>query len=136
MILTCNEDSHGGLARYGLNVTLLEFGTALMLLALGSGVGNGAMSRGTVWLRAIGRSSYEIYLVHMLVVLGLMELFKSLKPAVSMIAFWYLAMLLLSIALGLLISRYYSDPLNRRLRDNSSARRNRMDALAPPAKSD
>jgi peptidoglycan/LPS O-acetylase OafA/YrhL len=45
-----------------------------MLLAFGGGVGNRTLAVGTGWLRAIGRSSYEIYLVHMLVVLGLMDL--------------------------------------------------------------
>jgi peptidoglycan/LPS O-acetylase OafA/YrhL len=93
VIATCSEDSHTGLARYGLNVTLLEAGVALMLLALGRGVGNTALSRGTGWLRVIGRSSYEIYLVHMFVVLGLMNVFKRLKPSLGMIPLWYLAML-------------------------------------------
>jgi peptidoglycan/LPS O-acetylase OafA/YrhL len=116
VIVMCNEDSHTGLARFGLNVTALEIGVALMLLALGSGVGNATLSIGTRWVRVVGRSSYEIYLVHMLVVLGLIGLFKRLKPAMSMIPLWYLAMLSLSVLLGLAISRYFSDPLNRRLR--------------------
>jgi len=100
VIVTCNEDSHTGLARFGLNVTLLEAGVALMLVALGGGVGNEAMARGTGWVRVIGRSSYEIYLVHMIVVLALMDLFKRLMPARSMIPLWYLAMLLLSLVTG------------------------------------
>jgi len=102
-----------------------------MLLALGSGVGNEALSRGTGWVRAIGRSSYEIYLVHMLIVLGLMDLFKRLKPATSMVPLWYLAMLLLSVLLGLGLSRYYAQPMNHRLRGDASARREPTNALAP-----
>lgn len=116
VLVTCNEDSHVGLARYGLNVTLLEAAVALMLLALGSGVGNQALSRGTGWIRRIGRSSYEIYLVHMIVILTLMEVFKRLKPATWTIPLWYLAMLLLSLLAGRGIARYYSEPLNQRLR--------------------
>ncbi len=116
VILTCNEDSHTGLARFGLNVTLLEAGVALMLVALGAGVGNSSLSAGTGWLRAVGRSSYEIYLFHMLVVLGLIGLFKQWKPSLSMIPLWYLAMLLLSISIGVALFRYYSEPLNLRLR--------------------
>jgi peptidoglycan/LPS O-acetylase OafA/YrhL len=116
VLVTCNEESHVGLARYGFNVTLLEAGVALMLLALGSGVGNQSLSRGTGWVRRVGRSSYEIYLVHMIVILALMDVFKRLKPAMSTIPLWYLAMLLLSLLVGYGISRYYSEPLNRRLR--------------------
>jgi peptidoglycan/LPS O-acetylase OafA/YrhL len=116
VLVACNEDSHVGLALYGLNVTLLELGVALMLLALGSGVGNRTLSSGTSWLRSIGRASYEIYLFHMLVVLFLLALFKKLHAPVATIPFWYVAMLLLSILLGLLASRFYSEPLNYRLR--------------------
>ena len=122
VIITCNEDSHtGSLSQYGLNVTLLEVGVALMLLALGSGVGNAALSTGTGWLRVVGRSSYEIYLVHMLVVLGLMNLFRAFKPALSTIPLWYGAMLLLSVLAGYLLSRYYSEPLNRIIRSADRA---------------
>ena len=121
VIVTCNEDSHTGLARFGLNVTLLEAGVGLMLLALGGGVGNASLSIGTRWVRIVGRSSYEIYLFHMLVVLGLISLFKRLKPAMSMIPLWYLAMLLLSVLIGLVISKYYSEPLNLRLRSRRSS---------------
>ncbi len=116
VMLTCNEDSHTGLARFGLNVTLLEAGVALMLVALGGGVGNASLSKRTGWLRAVGRGSYEIYLFHMLVVLGLIGLFKHLKPSLSLIPLWYLAMLLLSISIGMALFRYYSEPLNLRLR--------------------
>ena len=48
-----------------------------MLVPLGKGIGNRAMARGTTWLRAIGRWSYEIYLFHMLAILGLMAWFKQ-----------------------------------------------------------
>lgn len=112
VIVTCKEDSHRGLARYGLNVTLLEAGVALMLLALGSGVGNRLLSNGTAWLRQVGRSSYEIYLLHMLVVLGLMNLVRGIESPASMIPLWYGTMLVLSLLLGYLLSRYYSEPLN------------------------
>ncbi|MGA8706471.1 MAG: acyltransferase [Steroidobacteraceae bacterium] len=93
----------------------IAFG-ALAALALGAGVGNSSLSAGTGWLRAVGRSSYEIYLFHMLVVLGLIGLFKQWKPSLSMIPLWYLAMLLLSISIGVALFRYYSEPLNLRLR--------------------
>lgn len=116
VIVLCDEDAHVGLSRFGLNITVLEAGIAMMLVAFGSGVGNEGFSRGTRWLREIGRCSYEIYLFHMFVVLGLMSLFKRLHPAMKTIPLWYIVMLLLSVLLGYIVSRFYSEPLNRRLR--------------------
>jgi peptidoglycan/LPS O-acetylase OafA/YrhL len=116
VILLFNEDEHVGLSRLALNITLLEASIAMMLVALGSGVGNAALPIGTAWLRWIGRASYEIYLFHMFVVLSLMTLFKRLQPAATMIPGWYVAMLLLSVFVGVIVSKFYSEPLNRRLR--------------------
>jgi peptidoglycan/LPS O-acetylase OafA/YrhL len=118
LVLTlCNEDEHHtGLARFGLNVSVLEIAVALMLIPLGKGIGNLAMATGTAWLRAIGRWSYEIYLFHMLPILGLMAWFKQTERSGAAIVAMYFVMLAVSIALGSLISRYFSEPLNRRLR--------------------
>jgi peptidoglycan/LPS O-acetylase OafA/YrhL len=120
VVVLCNEDAHVGLSRFGLNVTALEAGVAMILLAFGGGVGNGALSRGTRWLREIGRCSYEIYLFHMLVVLGIIGLLKRTHPAMKTIPMWYLVMLLLSVLLGYMVSRLYSEPLNRRLRASAA----------------
>jgi peptidoglycan/LPS O-acetylase OafA/YrhL len=120
VLALCNANKpHEGLARFGLNVTALEVAVALMLIPLGKGVGNRAMSRGTSWLRAIGRWSYEIYLFHMLPILGLMLWFKQGERTGAAILAMYGVMLLTSIALGFVISRYFSEPLNRRLRERS-----------------
>src|SRR6185312_17499947 len=80
-VLLFNEDAHTGIARWGLDVTALELGIALMVVAFGNGTGNAAMARGTGWLRAIGRCSYEIYLFHMLIVLGLIAVVKQTHAA-------------------------------------------------------
>jgi peptidoglycan/LPS O-acetylase OafA/YrhL len=116
VVVLCNEDARVGLSRFGLNVTVLEAGVAMMLLAFGAGVGNETLSRGTRWLREIGRCSYEIYLFHMLVVLGLMGWLKRMHPQMKAIPMWYVVMLLLSVLLGYVVSRFCSEPLNRQLR--------------------
>jgi peptidoglycan/LPS O-acetylase OafA/YrhL len=119
LVLTlCNENEHhAGLARYGLNVTVLELAVALMLIPLGKGIGNRALAFGTTWLRAVGRWSYEIYLFHMLPILGLMAWFNQHEGSGVAMVGMYIVMLLVSVALGYLISRYFSEPLNRRLRE-------------------
>src|SRR5882672_7562423 len=76
VVFTDEDNYHAGLGGYGLNATLLELGVAMMLIPLGKGIGNRAMSFGTSWLRALGRWSYEIYLFHMLALQGLIVWFK------------------------------------------------------------
>jgi peptidoglycan/LPS O-acetylase OafA/YrhL len=117
VLVFCNEDDyHTGIARYGLNVTALEIGVAMMLVPLGKGVGNRAMSIGTSWLRALGRWSYEIYLFHMLPLILLMLWFRREERSSVVTVSAYVAMLLASVLLGFLVSRFFSEPLNRRLR--------------------
>ena len=117
VVVFCDEHkTHVGLARFGLNFTLLEIGVAMMLIPLGKGVGNRTLSFGTGWLRALGRWSYEIYLFHMLPLIGLIAWFKqSERPGYVFIA-TYIAMLLASLLLGFLVFRFFSEPLNRKLR--------------------
>ena len=105
-----------------LNFTLLEIGVALMLIPLGKGVGNRTMSIGTGWLRALGRWSYEIYLFHMLPVIGLIFWIRQSERSGYTIIATYLVMLLASIALGFLVLRYFSEPLNRKLRGHPNPR--------------
>jgi peptidoglycan/LPS O-acetylase OafA/YrhL len=109
-----------GLTKAGLDVTALELGVALVLTGLARGVGNATLSRGTAWLRLAGRCSYEIYLTHMFVVLGLMHPFRDLfgaRPAASAAYLaTYAIMLVLSILLGYVVERWFSDPLNKALR--------------------
>jgi peptidoglycan/LPS O-acetylase OafA/YrhL len=121
VIAFCNEDDyHAGIARYGLNVTALELGVALMLIPLGKGVGNRTMSIGTGWLRALGQWSYEIYLFHMLPLIALLAWFRQEERSGATMLATYVAMLLASVALGFLVFRYFSEPLNRRLRGSVS----------------
>lgn len=130
VVLTCHEDSHTGLARYGLNVTALEAGIALMLIALAKGVGEGALSVGTFGIRIVGRSSYEIYLFHMPVLMGAIWLCNRIQPQNRTIPMWYVSMLLVSVLLGFIVYRFYSEPLNQRLRSGTLLSHNNQRQLA------
>jgi len=113
-----------GLTKVGLNVTILEMGVALVLYALANGVGNQVLSKGTGLIQLAGRSSYEIYLSHMFVVLALMHPFKTLfgeSPHGAAFPVAYVIMLALSIVLGFAVSRWYSEPLNQTLRRRSES---------------
>lgn len=65
-------------------------------------------------------TSYEIYLWHMLAVLGLIPFVVKSQPVAS-IPIWYFAFLLSSVALGLTVQKFYSEPMNRFLRARRAA---------------
>jgi peptidoglycan/LPS O-acetylase OafA/YrhL len=100
----------------GLGISVQEVGVALLLVVISQGSSLDRLARWTGVIRAIGRGSYEIYLTHMLVILGLMPVIKSLSPRGPMIVAWYATLLTLSVLLGLAVYAWYSEPLNERLR--------------------
>jgi peptidoglycan/LPS O-acetylase OafA/YrhL len=98
----------------GLDVTVLALGTCLVMIAVAQEDKQGRWP--TAWLRWFGRHSYEVYLTHMFVVLGAVEIFLALGSSTAWIPAWYLAVLATSGLLGALLARWYSEPLNRKLR--------------------
>jgi peptidoglycan/LPS O-acetylase OafA/YrhL len=109
-----------GLSARGVSSSVLEAGMACVLLAMGSGVGNRFFERGTSLLRAAGRCSYEVYLTHMFVVFGLFFPFRALfgtqVPHAAIYPATYVLMLIVSVLLGHVVSRWFSEPVNRALR--------------------
>jgi peptidoglycan/LPS O-acetylase OafA/YrhL len=114
----------------GLDVSVLELGTALLLIALQPSFNQRAASvagpeetpasqwflRGTAWLRWFGRNSYEVYLTHMFVIWPLFFLFVRWKLGPNSMPLLFVTATALAGALGYAVERFYSDPLNRRLR--------------------
>jgi peptidoglycan/LPS O-acetylase OafA/YrhL len=81
-----------------------------MLIPMSKGIGNRTLSYGTSWLRALGRWSYEIYLFHMLPLIGLMVWFRQSERPTYVFLFTYIAMLLGSVVLGALIFGFSLSP--------------------------
>ncbi|HKD92793.1 MAG TPA: acyltransferase [Terriglobales bacterium] len=103
-----------GLRDAGVDVTLLACGTALMLVSFTQAMELG--SRYTAPLRWFGRNSYEVYLTHMMAIFGLLPLVVRLDPVGWLAPIWYAAMVGLAGLLGALVARYFSEPMNRKLR--------------------
>jgi peptidoglycan/LPS O-acetylase OafA/YrhL len=120
----------------GLDVTLLEIGTALLVIALQqrsenqpehkqdlkptravslSGISD-VLYRSTAFLRWFGRNSYEVYLTHMFAIWPMVGLFFYFRQSIHLAPLWFLAILSLAGELGYLVARFYSEPLNHRLR--------------------
>jgi peptidoglycan/LPS O-acetylase OafA/YrhL len=75
-----------------------------------------ALYRSTAFLRWFGRNSYEVYLTHMFAIWPLVGLFFYFHQSIHLAPLWFLAILALAGVLGYLVARFYSEPLNHRLR--------------------
>lgn len=62
----------------------------------------------------MGRNSYEIYITHMFIVIGVASLPVSKTPLRCLL--WYFVVILASAVCGQLLAKYFSIPLNRYFR--------------------
>ncbi len=100
------------LGRSGLDVTVLGLGIGLIML--GSVLRAAAGVRWTAPLRWLGRYSYEVYLSHEFVVMGVLSVFLQRQRRLE--ALWIAVTVLLAAVLGYVLSRWVSEPANRALR--------------------
>lgn len=101
------------IGRTGLDGTILAFGTCLVMAAAVLRGGTG--SRWTAPIRWFGRHSYEVYMAHEFIVVWGTLLYAKLKW--GSLPLWFLAILLLTAPLGAVVAKYFSEPMNRRLRE-------------------
>ena len=106
----------GWLGRTGLNMTVLGFGTALFITATTQM--QWRSPRFLAPLLRIGQYSYEVYLTHMFVVWTLFTLFLRLNSRMRLVPVLFVITIIVAGVLGALVSRYYSEPLNHKLRNH------------------
>jgi peptidoglycan/LPS O-acetylase OafA/YrhL len=115
-----------GFYKVGLDVTLLQLGIALLLIALqrqreGIVVGqekwfSGVTREPSGLVRWFGRNSYEVYLTHALVMWPTVILFGRLHQPLRLAPLWFIAYTTVAGLVGALVARFYSEPLNRKIR--------------------
>jgi peptidoglycan/LPS O-acetylase OafA/YrhL len=126
-----------GLYKTGLDVTVLEIGVVLLVIALtrrldrDTQAGQPAVSAAraglnaflrnttripTLALRWYGRNSYEIYLIHMLVVWPMVMIVQRKRWSVDLAPLWFLITTALAGIIGNALARLNSEPVNRALR--------------------
>jgi peptidoglycan/LPS O-acetylase OafA/YrhL len=106
----------GALARSGFDVTLLALGTALTLMSIRRNPSAGRWTRPLQWL---GRNSYEVYLTHMFVVTAATQVYTALGSPIRWALAWFVGVTTVSAFLGDAVARWYSEPLNRKLRQTA-----------------
>jgi peptidoglycan/LPS O-acetylase OafA/YrhL len=103
-----------GLGRNGLDMTIVALGACLVIVAA-AGTGWRSPRVLTPFLQ-LGQRSYEVYLTHMFVVFGFFHLFLVAGKPMSAVPVLFLTVILFAGLLGGLVARFYSEPMNRRLR--------------------
>lgn len=103
-----------GLGRTGLDMTIVAIGACLVAIAAAQGQWRAPAILKPLCL--LGQRSYEVYLTHIFVVLGLFALFVAEGKSISMVPVLFLTTILVSGGLGELVARFYSEPVNRRIR--------------------
>jgi peptidoglycan/LPS O-acetylase OafA/YrhL len=98
--------------RSGTDGTVLALGACLVML--GSVLRGKTGSGWTAPIRWLGRHSYEVYMTHEFAVVWGTMLYIRLRRGPTTL--WFLAILLVSAALGWVVARYFSEPMNRTLR--------------------
>jgi peptidoglycan/LPS O-acetylase OafA/YrhL len=103
-----------GLGRNGLNMTVLAAGTCCVIAVA-------AQMRWRSWivlrpLLLLGQRSYEIYLTHVFVVLGLFAWFVARGKPMNVVWPMFVAAVVLAALIGEVVARIYTEPMNRWLR--------------------
>jgi peptidoglycan/LPS O-acetylase OafA/YrhL len=121
------EAERWGLGRSGLDMTILAFGSCMVIAAT---TRNSWQSpRLLSPLTTLGRGSYEIYLTHMFVIFALFELFKSTGRSLGAVPLLFVSAILLSGFLGEWVARFYSEPMNRLIRGRLGEGPERLGAI-------
>jgi peptidoglycan/LPS O-acetylase OafA/YrhL len=103
-----------GLGRNGLNMTILAVGTCTVITAVAQA--QWQAPRILKPLLKLGQRSYEVYLTHIFVVLGLFNLFVAANKPMKAVPVLFIAIILFAGLLGEFVARGYSEPMNRWLR--------------------
>jgi peptidoglycan/LPS O-acetylase OafA/YrhL len=104
-----------GLDRIGLDMTILALGTCMIA----------ATAAKIKWKSAhvlypfltLGQRSYEVYLTHMFVVFAFFQLFVLAGKPMGAVLPLFIGVVLIAGLLGEVVARFYSEPLNRFIRD-------------------
>ena len=103
-----------GLGKTGLNMTVIAIGACLIIAA--SAQSAWRAPRVLVPLLSMGQRTYEIYLTHMFVVIGLFALFVHFGKPLHGVPWLFATTIVLAGFLGGVVSSAFSEPMNKLIR--------------------
>jgi peptidoglycan/LPS O-acetylase OafA/YrhL len=104
-----------GLDRNGLSMTILALGACMVIVAAAQT--HWRSPRVFTPFLILGQRSYEIYLTHMFVVFVFFHLFLMAGKPMRAVPALFTAVIFVAVLLGELVARFYSEPMNRWLRN-------------------
>jgi peptidoglycan/LPS O-acetylase OafA/YrhL len=101
-----------------LDMTIIALGTCLIMIAAAQTHWKGP--RLLAPLLRLGQRSYEVYLTHMFVVFALFAIFVKLGSPLWCVPLLFVATIVVAAGTGDIVARFFSEPLNRMLRERWS----------------
>ena len=117
-----------GLDRVGVGMTIVALGTC-MIAAMAAQT-NWKSARALYPFLSLGQRSYEVYLTHMFVVFALFHLFVLARKPMAAVLPLFIVVVVVAGLLGEVVARFYSEPLNRFIRDRWGNRPSSVGSLA------
>ena len=103
-------------------MTILAIGTCLIVATVTQTKWKSA--RVMYPLLNLGQRSYEVYLTHMFVVFAVFQLFVLAGKPIGAVLPLFIVVIVIAGVLGEVVARFYSEPLNRVIRDRLGNRPN------------
>jgi peptidoglycan/LPS O-acetylase OafA/YrhL len=100
-------------------MTVLAIGTCLLIIPAGQTGWHGRRMLAPFLM--LGRRSYEVYLTHMFVVFAFFNLFVAAGKPFWTVPALFLTVIIVSALLGSIVARFFSDPMNYKLRELSGS---------------
>jgi peptidoglycan/LPS O-acetylase OafA/YrhL len=115
------------IGRSGLDMTIIALGTCMVIVAAAQTQWKGPRILAPFF--RLGRCSYEVYLTHMFVVFALFAIFVKYGSRIWSVPLLFVATVVVAAAAGDIIARFFSEPVNRMLRERWGDGRRQMGSV-------
>jgi peptidoglycan/LPS O-acetylase OafA/YrhL len=111
----------------GLDMTIIALGTCMIMIAAAQTHWKGP--RALAPLLQLGQRSYEVYLTHMFVVFALFAIFVKFGSPLWCVPVLFGTTIFVAAGTGDIVARFFSEPLNRMLRERWSHGARQLDSV-------
>ena len=108
-------------------MTIIALGTCMVIIAAAQTQWKGP--RFLAPLFRLGQCSYEVYLTHMFVVFGFFAIFVKYGNPIWSVPLLFVTTVVVAAAAGEIVARFFSEPVNRMLRERWGDGRRQMGSV-------